>query len=219
MQTEPALQTDFETQFRENKYNFVLLSSTNIDRIFALYHAAKKAKRCFVCDEYQANILKIVSENHKLYTPFYDIDYDQKNNSAGRFFSINLYKTMPEKLKKYLEKHGFCMLIRANDAFKPILDEYSKPEETKIVYSMWDGYLDREKSAFNSSLFEFLNPYKFEVKHTSGHADAETLKAVFETVKPKHGIIPIHTENPEKFKELFPEQNIISLQDGEVFTC
>jgi len=57
-----------------------------------------------------------------------------------------------------------------------------------------------------------------ECKHTSGHADVETLNAVFETVKPKFGIIPIHTENPEKFIELFPEQNIIYLRDREVFT-
>jgi len=67
-------------------------------------------------------------------------------------------------------------------------------------------------------LFEFLEPNKYEYKHTSGHADVETLNAVFETVKPKFCIIPIHTENPEKFAALFPKQNIISLQDGEVFT-
>jgi ribonuclease J len=54
--------------------------------------------------------------------------------------------------------------------------------------------------------------------HTSGHADLETLKKVFEAVKPKGGIIPIHTEAPEKFQELFHEQfNIILLQDGAVF--
>jgi ribonuclease J len=223
MQTEPELQQDFETQFKNNKYNFVLLSSTNIDRIFALYHAAKKAKRCFVCDDYQASILKIVSENHKEYTNFYNIDYDQTTNPVGRFFDLKRYNgnafEFAGNLKPYLEKHGFCMLVRANDAFKPILDEYYKFDETKIVYSMWNGYLNNEKSAFNKTLFDFLKPYKFEEKHTSGHADVKTLKAVFETVKPKHGIIPMHTENPEKFKELFPKQNIISLQNGELLTC
>jgi ribonuclease J len=78
MQTEQELQKDFESQFRKNKYNFILVSSTNIDRIFSLYHASKNTKRCFVCDGYQTEILKIVSENHKRYTPFYDIDYVQK---------------------------------------------------------------------------------------------------------------------------------------------
>jgi len=33
------------------------------------------------------------------------------------------------------------------------------------------------------------------------------------------GIIPIHTEAPEKFKELFKGNNIILLQDGNVFNC
>ena len=223
MQTEQELQQDFEKQFRKYKYNFVLLSSTNIDRIFGLYHAAKKAKRCFVCDEkYQAKIMKIVSQNHKEYTPFYNIDYEQTSNPAGRFFGLKKYKGKPYSfagnLKPFLERHGFCMIVRANDDFKPILDEYCKLDETKLVYSMWNGYLNKEKTAFNQNLFEFLKPYNYEYKHTSGHADVETLNAVFETVKPKFGIIPIHTENPEKFATLFPKQNIISLQDGEVFT-
>jgi len=33
------------------------------------------------------------------------------------------------------------------------------------------------------------------------------------------GIIPIHTEAPEKFKDLFKEHNIILLQDGHVYDC
>lgn len=41
IQSEQELQKDFELQFRNNKYNFVLVSSTNIDRIFGLYHASK----------------------------------------------------------------------------------------------------------------------------------------------------------------------------------
>jgi len=223
LQTEKELQQDFETLFRNNKYNFVLVSSTNIDRIFSLYHASEKAGRCFVCDDYQAKILKIVSENHKQYTPFYDINYNRKTPPAGRFFELqrrngNAYE-FTGNLKSYLDKHGFCMLIRANDNFKPLLDEYVKSDKTKIYYSLWKGYLDNKKPAFKKSLYDFFEPYKFEYKHTSGHADVDTLKAVFETVNPKCGIIPIHTEAPDKFKELFHEQNIISLQDGDVFDC
>jgi ribonuclease J len=85
---------------------------------------------------------------------------------------------------------------------------------------MWNGYLDSNKPAFNESLYNFLEPYKIEYKHTSGHADLETLKIVFETVKPKCGIIPIHTEAPEKFQDLFHEQtSIIPLRDGDVYDC
>ncbi|PKP35396.1 MAG: hypothetical protein CVU00_02645 [Bacteroidetes bacterium HGW-Bacteroidetes-17] len=223
IKTEQELQKDFELQFRKNKYNFVLVSTTNIDRIFALYHASKNAKRCFVCDNYQTKILKIVSQNHKQYTPFYDIDYDQTTNPIGRFFDLKRQRQNPfsfkGNLKPFLEKRGFCMLVRSTDAFKPLIDEYAKSDETKIFYSMWDGYLDNKKPAFNESLYKFFEPYKIEYKHTSGHADVETLKMVFEIIKPKYGIIPIHTEAPNKFKEIFHDQAIISLHDGDVFNC
>lgn len=224
MQTEQELQKDFEMQFRKNKYNFVLVSSTNIDRIFALYHASKNAKRCFVCDSYQTDILKIVSENHKQYTTFYDIDYDQTTSSVGRFFNLKRQGQNPfsfnGNLKPFLDKNGFCMLIRSGNAFKPILDEYAKSNDTKIYYSMWSGYLEPKQPAFNESLYNFMKSYKYEIKHTSGHADIETLKTVFETVKPQYGIIPIHTVAPEKFQILFHEQtSIISLHDGEVYDC
>lgn len=223
MQTERELQKDFELQFRKNRYNFILVSSTNIDRIFSLYHASKKAKRCFVCDGYQTEILKIVSENHKQFSLFYDIDYLQRTTPAGRFIELNRQGRNPYcfngNLEPYLEKHGFCMLIRSNDTFKSLLEKYAKLDKTKIYYSIWNGYLDCKKPAFNESLYNFLKPYKLEYKHTSGHADIETLKAVFATVKPKCGIIPIHTEAPEKFQELFQDQTILSMQDGDIFNC
>jgi len=222
LQTEQELKKDFEEQFRKNKYNFVMVSSTNIDRIFALYHAVKRAGRCFVCDTYQTKILKIVSESHKKYTTFYDIDYDQKN-PAGRFIELTQRArkpfNFPGKLMPYLKEHGFCMLVRPNDSFKPLLEEYSKLSETKIYYSMWKGYLDENNNAKKQNFIDFIKPFEneYEYKHTSGHADVKTLGTLFDTVKPKCGIIPIHTEAPEKFKELFKGHNIILLKDGHIF--
>jgi len=223
LQTEQELQKDFEKSFIENKYNFVMVSSTNIDRVFALYHAIKRAGRCFICDTYQAKILKIVSESHKQHSTFYDIEYSQKRNAAGRFFELKRITRkdydFTGKLKPYLNEHGFCMLVRPNDSFKHLLEEYSKLNETKLYYSMWKGYLDNSLSAFNPNFADFIKPFKFEYKHTSGHADVKTLGTFFDTVNPKCDIIPIHTEAPEKFKELFIGHNIILLQDGHIFDC
>jgi ribonuclease J len=225
LQTERELQQDFETQFKKNKYNFVLVSSTNIDRIFALYHAKKNVKRCFVCDSYQTKIFKIVSNSHKQYTGFYDIDYAQTENPGGRLFELKRIARkplmFPGGLKPYLDENGFCMLIRPNDSFKPLLVEYSQSDNTKIYYSMWKGYLDETHTAFNQNSSDFIEPFKnkYVYKHTSGHADVKTLGMLFDTVKPKCGIIPIHTEAPDKFKELFTRHNIILLQDGKIFDC
>jgi ribonuclease J len=221
IQTEQELQREFGKKFKNYKYNFVFVSSTNIDRIFALYHAAKRAGRCFVCDDYQADMLRIVSKNHKERSAFYDIDYEQKTRHGGRFFELKKHGGQPfsfgENLKKYLDNYGFCMIIRSNPAFKSLLDEYTKNADTKIYYSMWKGYIDDKNPAFNDRTANFFKPYEIEFMHTSGHADIETLKNVFDTVNPKCGIIPIHTEAPEKFYELFSPHKIIPIEDGKSF--
>lgn len=220
-QTERQLQLEFKHRFRKNKKNFVFVSSTNIDRIFSIYHAAKDAGLCFVCDAYQAKIMETVSQNHKQYSSFYNIDYDQVEYSRGRFFKLCKKDqgvfSFEGNLKPYLERHGFCMLIRQNENYKPLLDKYARSGDGRVYYSMWKGYLDKDKTAFNKSLYDFLEPYKIEYMHTSGHADVEALKEVFDIVKPKVGIIPIHTEYPEKFKKMFPKYQIIMLRDGNEF--
>lgn len=45
--TERDVKDEFVDNFKENKYNVVYVSSTNIDRLFALYHAACEADRIF----------------------------------------------------------------------------------------------------------------------------------------------------------------------------
>ena len=40
--------------------------------------------------------------------------------------------------------------------------------------------------------------------HTSGHADEDTIKKLIETVNPKE-LIPIHTENAQRFREIAPD--------------
>ena len=73
IESEQTLQRRFIEEFRQSKYNFVLTASTNIDRIFSLYHAAYQAGRIFVCDNYQKKLMDIVVSNHGVYTSFYQI--------------------------------------------------------------------------------------------------------------------------------------------------
>ena len=80
---------------------------------------------------------------------------------------------------------------------------------------MWKGYIDRKNPAFNDNTFKFFEPYKIEFMHTSGHADIATLKNIFDVVNPGSGIIPIHTEAPEKFNEIFSSNKIIPVEDGK----
>jgi ribonuclease J len=118
-----------------------------------------------------------------------------------------------------MEKKGFCMLIRNGKWFRKNLEKYfsaSYRRKSLLIYSMWPGYLDG--LAKNQSLCDFLGQYpSFETLHTGGHASPNSIAQLYDTVKPKHGLIPIHSDTPEAFQTLIPNGNIIMLNDGEKF--
>ena len=65
---ESELQSDFETLFKENKGCVVYLSSTNIDKLFSLYHAAYNAHRPIYVDEYQKTVMDTVVKSGSIWT-------------------------------------------------------------------------------------------------------------------------------------------------------
>ncbi len=216
-ENERSLQNRFTEEFRKCKYNFVLTSSTNIDRIFSLYHAAQWAGRLFVCDHYQYQLMQIVTKSHETYSSFYKIKgtiYEITKKENGTFLiSDNLLRLMKQK--------GFCMPMRDNDCFWNTVAQFDEDSDQAVYYSMWKGYVASQCSAFNQELKKRLEHYpNYKYMHTSGHCDIRTLEKMFRQAKPKKGIIPIHTEHPERFETLFGSiAPIILLQDGETYDC
>lgn len=196
--TERELQSRAREIMRESKYVFVLCSSTNIDRIAAFYHASPPG-RLFVCDQYQKSQLAIVREHHKQYSSLYDF--------------AHVYSYGPN-LDPLMEKQGFCMMIRQGSPFERLLESYKG--RSKVIYSMWRGYLGGRTK--NEQLADFLKDYDLTFLHTSGHASARDLAALYHTVRPKTGLIPIHGETPERMGELLPNEKIICLEDGQTLS-
>ena len=56
VKSEQELGEKAEKLFQKHKYNFVLVSSTNLDSIMEFYHSTPEGMH-FVCDLYQARIL------------------------------------------------------------------------------------------------------------------------------------------------------------------
>lgn len=182
--TEFDIQHKAESIFRNNKYTFVLCSSTNIDRIAAIHMATLNAGRLFVCDSYQKNLLLYIDEiaRSSLY----------KFRNTVYSYANNLLDLMKEK--------GFVMLVRDNRMFKDVIKKFP---DNLFIYSQWEGYLNKDFKEYEH-LQEFV-PKNHITLHTSGHADFNALKKVCETVKPKL-LIPIHSESPESFKEMRPRK-------------
>ena len=81
---------------------------------------------------------------------------------------------------------------------------------------MWNGYVKESSEAYNPKLANSLGG-NFLYMHTSGHCDMKSLRTMFELLSPR-AILPIHTDNPDGFAELFSDRwHIIRLQDGDSF--
>lgn len=214
--SEHELQKEFEKAFTESKYNVVYVSSTNIDRLFGLYHAAVKAHRPFYVDAYQKKIMDIVAGQDNIWGKSRLYNYvegkepkELHRDSEG--FKIN------DKFKQFLEKQGYVLIARANDRFDSLLSEM--PSAGRMTFfSMWKGYLDSSKAAYNPELAKSVGN-EYEYLHTSGHCNMESIDKLLDMLNPK-AIIPIHTDNPRRFAEIFSDKwPVILLDDGESFTA
>jgi len=194
---EAELQMLAKHMLADYKYVFVLCASTNIDRIAAFYHATPRGKY-FVCDDYQKKILDIVTKHAKDKTPLYNF---QKVITYG--------SNMDDKFRE----RGFCMLVRSNDYFNQIMQKFP---DAAFLYSMWEGY--RNGKNRNEAIMNFTSNYDFQPFHTSGHASKTAIKVVCDTVKPKVGVIPIHSEAPHNMDNLNMGYCIRYLADKEAFS-
>ena len=110
---------------------------------------------------------------------------------------------------------GYVLLARATDRFDNLIAKI--PGEKKKYLSQWSGYIDKSNDSYNPRLAKSVGDNSVYL-HTSGHIDMPNLMKFFEVLKPK-AIIPIHTDNPRRFKELFSEKwAVLLLKDGESFT-
>lgn len=192
--TERDLSLRARDYLRQYKNVFVLCASTNIDRLAGLHAAARAVGKPFLCDGYQAQVLRIAAKYGGPKSPLYRL--------RPLVYGKNLLPLMEER--------GFCMPVRQSERFRRLMTRFD-PAETILLYSMWRGYLDQ-----NPALADFLNPWRWEYFHTSGHAARDQLRAVIQTVRPRLGVAVLHTQAPHALAELCPPYPFLPLKDGQV---
>lgn len=210
-QPEHDLQKEYQDLFTKNNANIVYVSSTNIDRLFGLYHAARNAGRVFIIDKYQKRMMDIVTQRDSIWGK--SKLYKFKETYKPFVLSVvNGEFWMNDKFKALLDEKGYVLMARSNPRFDTLISNI--PGEKQMFLSMWDGYVDKNKPAYNEKIAKSLGK-EFLYKHTSGHCDMNSLREVFRLLHPK-AIIPIHTDNPEDFASLFSDEwPIVVLNDGE----
>jgi ribonuclease J len=212
-QTELDIEKKLTKQFQANNLFFIACSSQNIDRIVSTYKACKESDRIFVIDPYTAYILdklKKISANIPQYNWgknirifFVPNSYTKKmadDKSLYKFKSAKItYDEMTESKNK--------VVIKDNYLTRNIFAKKKDITGSKLIYSMWEGYLPDVKP--------FWEKYNIPIIkiHTSGHAYIEELQKFTKAIKPKN-IIPNHTFYPENYDKIF-KNRIIRLKDKQ----
>ena len=206
------LQRQFEAKFREHKGNIIYLSSSNIDRLFGLYHAALRAGRPFYVDAYQKRMMDVVTQMDSLWGKSKLYKFDDKFPPMVLQYEKDGEFRMNEKCRDFLNEKGYVLIARANPRFDSFIERI--PGEKKKYLSMWNGYVTEGSEAYSPALAQSLGD-NFEYMHTSGHCDMQSVRELFRQLQPT-AIIPIHTDYPEAFADLFcDEWPVTLLNDGE----
>ena len=193
--TEEQLSEKAIELIKNNKYVFILCSSTNIDRIAAFYHANKTVgEKLFVVDDYQKTILDVVTENSVEYGDYYNFSESVNFNKDDHF--------------EEMASKGFCLLVRNNRFSENFLYKKEFLNDRVFIYSIWKGYLEGKTK---DEKIVKLVPNDYVPLHTSGHATEEAICGICNIVGAKI-VIPIHSERTDRFEVLKGEGRI----SGEV---
>ncbi len=217
--TEYDVQRKIEEILRASKnITFLFTSSQNIDRIVSAYKACLKTGHIFVIDIYTAYILDKLRKISKGIPQFNwrrmrikfwknQADVLAKNVSTKLLYFYNTRKIDIFEINR--KENKILMLARDNSIFPGIIKHIKEVKSTKIIYSMWDGYL-KDKFKDYCAKKELV----IEQVHTGGHATVVDLKTFAAALNPKV-LIPIHSFESKKYPQLF--ENTTILEDGKVF--
>ncbi|MEI3395156.1 MAG: MBL fold metallo-hydrolase [Clostridia bacterium] len=189
-----------------NKYNqvFVMMSSSNIDRITTLLKACNKTKHILIQDIYMAHITSIIQNEDKKNIPN-PVKFDNVMVYKPKYLKNKKNQEFKDKyINKFNEKNSnsilykpFVMNVR-NSMLNDLKTFHYKGNiltNACLVYSMWSGY--KQKKEIKEFLDNVNNLGITIIEkdiHTTGHASEELIQKVKEMVNAKQ-IFTIHTES------------------------
>ncbi len=222
--TERDVESQFINAFDNAPYalHLVWCASKNIDRICALFRACRRRGKTLVVDPYTANVLAAAaalnpnipsvttSEQIKVYFPPRLTTRLAERNHERYIYSLNPRENKITYTEISTTPERYVMLVRPSVV--EFLQKIDAPQ-IRFIKSIWSGYWDEPNTERFRRWVE-ANCEQLPDIHSSGHADITSLQHIVEFVQPKH-LVPIHTDSPNRFAELFPDSSIISSNDNE----
>lgn len=187
---------------------FAYFSMSNVDRFMSFYRAAIKNKRKLVIDPKFAYILDNLREkvgalpdvlNDENIRVYFRLG---KNGSCDPYYKYEhkyvekriTFEEVKKSQMKYLMHMSFNKLMEL---------VYIQPKNADYIYSSSEHFLEGEENQDEKRVLEnWMRHFKvnFHKAHCSGHASKKDLEETIKEINPEI-VIPMHTENPEVFRE------------------
>ena len=193
-----------------DKMVFITHYSRDMDRFRSLYTVAKNNDRKIVISIKNAYLLsKLVGDKRlDLPDPMKDenILVYYKRKKSGDYLEKDYYvweRPFMEKMVTYEDIHenqsGLLMDLNFYQ-FAELIDIKPDPD-SHFIHSMSEPF--SEEDLEDEIMHNWMNLFRmqFHQLHASGHMNRQQLKNLVEKVNPKR-IFPIHSENPQLFKEI-----------------
>ena len=195
----------------ENSRRIVVcsFSGRDVDRFKTFYEVAKENDRKLVIPTRMAYLLSKLKDDKHLSLPSISTDENilvyVKRKKSGDFREQDYYSWERMFLDKavtfdYVRENQSNILLFLDLAnFTELID--IKPHGGEFIHSMSEPFSedDIESGIMHNWLRHF--DLRFHQIHASGHCPSSDLKEIIEQINPKK-LIPIHTEEPEYFKKL-----------------
>ncbi len=215
--SESELEAMFVNAFSSAKgLALVQCSAQNIDRIVSVFRACRKTGRTLVIDLYAAAILEATGKESIPQSDWPDIALFVPQSQRVKILKNALF----DLLKTHADHRIFIEDIaeapeRAVLLFRALhcrdLERGNCLKYALYIYSQWSGYWQNDSFREVRALLEKHQIPRQEI-HTSGHASSADLQQFAAALNPRQ-TVPIHSQLPEKYQDLFP--NVEIHHDGE----
>lgn len=184
-----------------------LYSPQNVDRLVSLYRAARRMQRILVFDLYASAVAAATGrpetipqahwEGVRVFAPRSQKARVRREGAFERINAIRSARIFPEELASRAGE----LVLTFRLSMAPELVDARCLEGATSMWSLWPGYLERPRGV---ELREWLEKrgIPLAVAHTSGHATPVDLRRLVTAIAPGR-VVPIHTDTPERFVELF----------------
>lgn len=208
-----------------SKLVVVAFYSRDIDRFKTYYEIAKNNDRKFVIPLKLAHLLSKLKSDPVLKIP--DVMKDEnilfykKRKKTGEFAESDYYTWERPFLEKavnyeYVHENESKLLFNLDLVSFTELIDVRPSVGGHFIHSMSEPFSEEDIGAdvMNNWLGHF--GLKLHQIHASGHCPSKDLIQIVNRIQPKR-LIPVHTEHPILFKDLFKRLDVIIAEKGEPY--